>query len=136
MSHTYGTKELRKRLKVQVKATLAEGVELRLRRKACGRAGDQDGANDARNEQVEDHRPRARALYLADAVLFREPDLGNEATAFATAAGPLDLPLLGGSLAKAKRKWHKRALRRARVFAAVARPLAIDRPSSPTSYDC
>ena len=69
-------------------------------------------------------------------VLFREPDLGDEATAFATAEGPIDLPLLGSSLARAKRKWHKKALRRARAFAAVARPVEVDRPSPPTTYDC
>ena len=66
---TYTTKELRARLKTQVKAMMAEGIELRLRRKACGRAGDQDGANTARQEQVDYYRPRARALFLAYAFL-------------------------------------------------------------------
>lgn len=33
-------------------------------------------------------------------VLFREPDLGDEATAFATAYGPMDLPLLGSKRAR------------------------------------
>lgn len=33
-------------------------------------------------------------IVLEEGVLFREPDLGNEATAFATANGPLKLSLL------------------------------------------
>ena len=35
------------------------------------------------------------ALGAGKTVLFREPDLNNQATAFATDQGPLDLPLLG-----------------------------------------
>jgi len=31
----------------------------------------------------------------AGGVIFREPDLGGQATAFATSHGPMDLPLLG-----------------------------------------
>jgi hypothetical protein len=72
----------------------------------------------------------------APSVMFREPDLGHAATAMATAHGPMDLPLLGSALAKAKRGWREKALRRARVMEAVMRPVAIDRPSPPTTYDC
>jgi len=35
-------------------------------------------------------------------VVFREPDLNNEATAFATDQGPFRLPLLGGSRSKSQ----------------------------------
>jgi len=63
------TKEMRTRLKAEVKAMMAKGIALRIKRKACGKAGDQYGANSARLEQVDYHRPRARALYLAYAFI-------------------------------------------------------------------
>jgi hypothetical protein len=61
----YTTKEMRARLRDRVKKTMAEGVELRLRRKACGADDDQEGANGARLEQMDYYRPRARALFIA-----------------------------------------------------------------------
>ena len=45
--------------------------------------------------------PTERDLHLVwdyvgrDGAIFHEPDLGGQATAFATAHGPMDLPLLG-----------------------------------------
>lgn len=63
------TKELRTRLKAEVKKMMAEGQALRIKRDKCGAAGDQNGANAARLQQVYGHRPAARALYLAYAFI-------------------------------------------------------------------
>lgn len=38
-------------------------------------------------------------------VLWREPDLGDQATALATDQGPLDLPLLGKKVARNSESW-------------------------------
>jgi len=62
-------KELRSRLKAAVKATMAEGRQLRLDREAALAAGDRAKAFRLREEQVLEYRPRARALYLAYAFL-------------------------------------------------------------------
>ena len=89
---SYNTKEMRTRLKAEVKTMMAKGVELRERRKACGAAGDQCGANDARLEQVYDYRPDARALFIAYAFIkgrtYRQAeakhDEGNEPYGYLT----------------------------------------------------
>jgi len=81
--------------------------------------------------------PNERDLHLVwehvehDGVIFHEPDLGGEATAFATPRGPLDLPLLGSKLALAFREWPKKALKRARAMEAVMRRPEVDLPSPP-----
>ena len=61
--------EMLARLKARVKAVMAEGVELRLARKAAGRSGDSYTANAIRIDHVDEYRPRARALFLAYAFL-------------------------------------------------------------------
>lgn len=70
------------------------------------------------------------------AVMFREPALGLAATAFATSHGPMDLPLLGSALAKAKKNWQRNGRQRARAMEALSRPVVVDLPSPPTTYDC
>lgn len=73
----------------------------------------------------------------ANGVVFREPDLKGQATAFATDHGPLELPLLGSPLCKSKAAWRTQAAKRAEAMRRVMRP-TTDRPclpTPPTSYD-
>jgi hypothetical protein len=67
-----------------------------------------------------------------EGAVFHEPDLNGQATAFATIHGPLDLPLLGSLLDKAKKSWEKKARSRARAASLILRPVAVDLPSPPT----
>ena len=63
------SKDFRAQLKAEVKATQAEGIQLRLTRQAAGAAGNSEKANATRLDQVDYYRPRARALYLAYAFI-------------------------------------------------------------------